>query len=83
LQALFLTEGQAFGPIVGNTEQTEAFEQLLNPGRSAVFRKAKEVGVKLQVLPDGEFAIKRERLRHVADAFSCRHITRVEVAAKE
>ena len=42
-----------------------------------------QLGVELEVPPDRELAIKRERLRHVADAFACRHVAGVEVPAEE
>ena len=83
LQALFLTEGQAFGPAVRDAEQIEPFEHFLNPSRSPVLGQVKQVGMQFQVLPDGQFAIERECLRHVADAFACRHVAGIEVTPEK
>ncbi len=83
LQALLLPQGQAVGPAVRDAEQIEPFEHFLNPSRSAVLGQVKQVGMQFQVLPDGQFAIERECLRHVADAFACRHVAGIEVTPEQ
>ena len=82
LQALLLPQGQAFGPAVGDAEQIEPLEHFLHARFSAILRQVIQVGMQFQVLPDGEFAIKREGLRHVADAFARRHVAGVESDAR-
>ena len=83
LKTLFHAERQAFGPAVGDAEQIEALEHFLHARFSALLRQAIQVAMQFQVLPDGEFAIEREGLRHVADTFACRHVAGVEVTAEE
>ena len=83
LKALFLPQGQTFGPAVRDAEQIEPLEHFLNARRSAILRQVEQMGMQLQVLPDGQFAVERKGLRHVADAFARRHVAGVEVAAEE
>ncbi len=83
LQALFLPQGQAFGPAVRDAEQIEPFEHFLNARRSPVLGQAEQMGMELQVLPDGQFAVEREGLRHVADTLARRHVAGIERTAEK
>ena len=83
LKALLLPEGQAFGPAVRDAEQIEPLEHFLNARLSAVLGQVEQMGMQFQVLPDGEFAIEREGLRHVADALARRHVAGIERMPEE
>ena len=68
LQALTDAERQAFRLDVGHLAQPEPVEHLFDALAPLGDREIEQLGVKLEVVPDGELAIEREGLRHVADA---------------
>ena len=74
LQPLLDAKRQAVRLGVGHGIEIVAFEQLFNSGFDLVCRKMVEVCVQLEILPDREFAIERERLRHVADVLARLHV---------
>ena len=83
LQALFLPKGQAFGPAVRDAGRSNRSSISSNARRSAVLGQAEEMGMELEILPNGQFIVERERLRHVADALACRHVAGVERATEK
>ena len=46
-------------------------------------RQVEQVRVKIEVLPDGQFGVERERLRHIADAVARTHVVRLERLAEQ
>ena len=75
--------GRLSGRLSATSLQIEPLEHLLNASRSAVLRQVEQLGVELEVLPDGQFAVERERLRHVADPLACRHVAGVDRLAEQ
>ena len=51
--------------------------------RAFLGRQVEKAGVKFEVLPDRQFGIERERLRHVADAIARAHVAGVERLAEQ
>lgn len=71
-------ERQILGALVDMIRETEAFDQFGNARFPLSRRQVEQARVQIEVLPDREFRIKRERLRHIADA-----LARVQVACIE
>ena len=63
--------------------KAEAFDQLGNPRPRLPPRQVKQVRVKIEVLPDREFRIQRERLRHIADPIARFQIACIEGPAEQ
>ncbi len=69
---------QLQGALIEIIVKAEPFDQRGNTCLRLLRRQVEEVGMKIEVLPDGEFGIERERLRHVADPIARAHVARIE-----
>ena len=62
LEPLLDAEGQARRNLIGDILQVILLEQLLDPATNLVCRQMIEMRVQVEILPDGEFLLERERL---------------------
>jgi hypothetical protein len=74
LEPLFYAKRQARRKLIGNILPVILLKQLLDPGFNLIRGQMIEMRVKLEILPDCEFVIKRENLRHVADIHGRLHV---------
>ena len=63
--------------------EAEPFDQLGDARLRLLRRQVEQVRVKIEVLPDRQFGIERERLRHVADAIARTHVAGIERLAEQ
>ena len=61
-----------------NPPRPNCLNELGNTQRRLFCRQMKNARMKIEVLPDRQFGIERERLRHVADAIARIHVVGVE-----
>ena len=74
LEPLFYAKRQALRTLIGNIIQVILLKQFLNPAFFLARGQMIEMRVKIEILPDSEFVIKGERLRHVADIHTRLHV---------
>ena len=63
--------------------EAEPSDQLGDPRLRFLRRKMEQMGMQIEVLPDRQFGIERERLRHVADAITRAHVAGLERLAEQ
>ena len=83
LQPLFDAEREAFRFGVGDGFQIVAVQQLLDASFDLVGRQVIELRVEQKILPNRQFAVERERLRHVADVAAHLHVVGAHRAAEQ
>ena len=69
---------QIRGALIEIILEAEPSDQLGNTRLRLLRRQVEKVRVKIEVLPDGQLDIERERLRHVADTVSRAHVPCIE-----
>src|SRR5262247_1503260 len=74
LQPLLDAERQAFRPRVRHVLQIVPLQQLLDPASDLICRQMVETRMQIEILPNGELAVERKRLRHVADVAPRLHV---------
>ena len=83
LEPLAVAKRQRVRPGVENLLEVEPFRQRGDPRRDPRLRHLEQPGVQFKVLPDGQFAIQREQLRHVADVAAGLDVMRIDRLAEE
>ena len=83
LKPLLDAERQAVRPRVDHGLQIVALEELFEPRRNLLRRQVIELSVQLEILPDRQFAVEREGLRHVADVAPRLHVARTHRLAEQ
>ena len=81
LQSLLDAERQAVRPSVGEGFEIVPLQKLLDALRNLGRRQVVELRMQVEILADGEFTVKRERLRHVPDVAAHFHVVRPHRAA--
>ncbi len=69
---------QIQGALIEIILEAEPCDQLGDARLRLLSRQVEKVRVKIEVLPDRQFGIERERLRHVADAIARTHVAGFE-----
>ena len=82
-EALPDAERQIGGERVAMTFESETHHQIRDPRARLVSRQLEQAGVQIEILCDGQFGIKGEALRHVADPAARRHAARLHGLAKQ
>ena len=83
LEPLFYAKRQALWTLIGNILQVILLKQFLDPALNLIRGQMIEMRVQVEILPDSEFLIKRERLRHVPDIHARLHVVGFHGLAKQ
>src|SRR5262245_46345049 len=83
LQPLLDAERQLLRAVILDVRQAEARQQLADAALPGVGWELIDVGMKREVLPDGELVVEREGLGHVADIAAHLHVVLAHGTSKE
>ena len=82
-QTLTDAQRQGGGQGVFHLAEHEALAHFRHPTGDFAVRNMKQAGVQFEVLPDGQFAIEREGLRHIAHPLAGGDILRIDRLAEQ
>ncbi len=82
-QALADAERQVRSQLIDVVAEAKALEEFIDAPPALRRRQVEEPRVQVEVLPNRQFGIEREALRHVADAFTRGHVPGVDRTAEQ